>query len=199
MIARSSLSVVPMLSFEYLLGLILGFALVVTWTMSAGAQELVLDTLVLDNVNERIQLRFGVQTEEMEALRTSLDTSGALRVDCTIFLRRQRSWWPDSMLVEKDLRFDLRVNPLTQSYKMINCQNQQTMKENNLKGLIEKGWEDIAVDLGPWKALQSGSTYIVELKLQFKRPDVPIWLKKTLFFWSWDVLSSQTYRMYFTY
>ncbi len=199
MIARSSLSVVPMLSFEYLLGLILGFALVVSWTMSAGAQELVLDTLVLDNVNERIQLRFGVQTEEMEALRTSLDTSGALRVECTIFLRRQRSWWPDSMLVEKDLRYDLRVNPLTQSYKMINCQTQQTIKGNKLKGLIQKGWEDIAVDLGPWKALQPGSTYIVELKLQFKRPDVPIWLKKTLFFWSWDVLSTQNYRMYFTY
>ncbi|MDZ7759374.1 MAG: DUF4390 domain-containing protein [Desulfovermiculus sp.] len=188
-----------MLSIEYLLGLILGLTLVMTWTMSAGAQELVLDNLILDNVNERIQLRFGVQAEDVENLRTSLDNGGALRAECTISLRKQRSWWPDSMLLEKSRSYDLSVNPLTQSYKMINYSNEQTIKENNLKGLLEKGWAEIAVDLGPWKDLQSGATYIVELNLQFKRPDVPYWLKTTLFFWSWEVLSSQTYRMYFTY
>jgi len=186
-------------SFEYILGLILGLALVMILSPLAGAQELVLDTLVLDNVNDRIQLRFGVQAEEMETLRTSLDNGGALRAECSIFLRRERSWWPDSTLVEKRLRYDLQVNPLTQSYKMINCTTQKTIKENNLKALIHKGWDKIAVDLGPWKALQSGATYIVELHLQFKRPDVPVWLKNALFFWSWDVLSSQTYRMHFTY
>jgi hypothetical protein len=55
------------------------------------------------------------------------------------------------------------------------------------------------LDLGAWKMLDTGADYILELTLQFTRPNVPQWLKTTLFFWSWDVVTSQTFRMHFTY
>jgi hypothetical protein len=184
---------------EYLRALFLGCVFVLAGVVSAGAQQLVLENFVLDNVGERIQVRFGLEVEEIEELQKPLENGGRVRMQCTIFLRRQRGWWPDSTVAEKKLCYDLKNNPLTQMYSMVNCQNDNQARDNTLQDLIQKKWNDITLDLGPWSALHSGASYFVEVNLQFKRPDVPVWLKKALFFWSWDVLASQNYRMHFVY
>ena len=188
-----------MLSCEYILGCILGFFCLLFWTVSAGAQQLALDGLVLDNVGERIQLRFGVKAEEIDLLEEALKASGRLRMQCDIRLQRNRSWWPDQTVAEKSLVYDLKSNPLTQTYHLTNCQNNNADQDGDLEELVHRKWQEITLDLGPWELLQTESPYILELRLQFKRPDVPAWLKTALFFWSWDVVSSQTFRMHFTY
>lgn len=185
--------------YEYVIALFLACVFVLTGVMSAGAQQLVLENFVLDNVGERIQLRFGLEVEEIKKLQESLENGGRVRMQCTIYLRRQRGWWPDSTVAEKTFCYDLKNNPLTQMYSLVNCQNEKKARDNNLQELIQKNWTDITLDLGPWSVLHSGASYFVEMNLQFKRPDVPAWLKKALFFWSWDVLASQTYRMHFVY
>ncbi|MFP4049346.1 MAG: DUF4390 domain-containing protein [Desulfovermiculus sp.] len=184
---------------EYLIALFLGCVIVLTGVMPAGAQQLVLKNFVLDNVGERIQLRFGLEVEEMKKLQNSLENGGRVRMQCSIYLRRQRGWWPDSTVAQKTFCYDLKNNPLTQTYSMVNCQTDKKFSDNSLQELIQKNWTDITLDLGPWSVLHSGSSYFVEMNLQLKRPDVPAWLKTALFFWSWDVLASQTYRMQFMY
>lgn len=188
-----------MVSFEYFAGLILGLSLLLIWTASAGGQQLVLDNLVLDNVRERIQLRFGIQPEDVDLVQDSLEKGGGLRMQCTVVLRRQRGWWPDSTVVTKELSYDLKANPLLQTYTIRPGGSNSTVKDSDLQELLSRKCSEITMDLGPWQELQAGSTYILELTLQFKRPDAPQWLKNALFFWSWDVVSSQTYRMHFNY
>jgi hypothetical protein len=188
-----------MLSCEYILGCILGFFCLLCWTVGAGAQQLALDGLALDNVGERIQLRFGVRAEEIDLLEEALKSSGRLRMQCDIRMQRNRSWWPDETVAKKSLVYNLKSNPLTQTYRLTNCQNEQDDQDGDLKELVHRKWQEITLDLGPWDLLHPGSPYILELSLQFKRPDVPAWLKTALFFWSWDVLFSQTFRMHFTY
>jgi hypothetical protein len=170
-----------MLSYEYIAGCILGLALVLFWTVSAGAQQLALEGLVLDNVGERIQLRFGVQAEDVDALEQIL------------------GWWPDNTVAEKRIRYHLKTHPLTQTYRLINQHTNSTARDDSLQDLMHRQWKEIILDLGAWKMLDTGADYILELTLQFTRPNVPQWLKTTLFFWSWDVVTSQTFRMHFTY
>ncbi|WP_027370476.1 DUF4390 domain-containing protein [Desulfovermiculus halophilus] len=188
-----------MLSCEYIAGCILGLALVLLWTVSAGAQQLALEGLVLDNVGERIQLRFGVQAKDVDALEQILEKGGQLQMQCDIRLRRRRGWWPDSTVVEKRRRYHLKTHPLTQTYRLINQHTNSTARDDSLQDLMHRQWKEIILDLGAWKMLDAGADYILELTLQFTRPNVPQWLKTTLFFWSWDVVTSQTFRMHFTY
>jgi len=165
----------------------------------ASAQEIVLKNLVLDNVGGKIQLRFGIEVEEMDFLKDYLNEGTSLRLKCQARLQRKKILWKDATVLNKSLVFDLRNNPLTRQYSLHNLTVERTIHSKDLSNLIKTGWGRLVMDLGNWAALPRGHEYALELSVRLMHADIPGWLKTALFFWSWNVANVQQYRLNFSY
>ncbi len=163
------------------------------------AQEILLKNLILDNVKDKIQIRFGIGIEKMEKLRSYLEEGGTLRLNCKAYLLMKKNMWWDEELKVNELIFDLNNNPLTREYLLYNVSQNKKVQSKSLSFLLENEWGNLVLNLGSWKTLPRDKNYALELFVSLKRTDVPIWLKKALFFWSWSIASSKKYRMDFSY
>lgn len=163
------------------------------------AQEIILENLVLDNVGGTIQLRFGIEVEDVASLRDYLDEGTTLRLKCDAELQQKKILWKDETVLSRSLVFDLKNNPLTQEYLLQNVTYERTIHGKNLESLVQTGWGQLVMDLGSWAALPRRKEYALELSVRMIRADIPGWLKKALFFWSWNIGNAQQYRLNFSY
>lgn len=163
------------------------------------AQDLELQDMALDNVSGSIQLSYGVEVLDVQALEERLSEGLVLQMQCRARLIRDRHWWMDALLQDKELVFELKSQPLQGSFQLINKAKGNTLKNQDLNKLLHKAWSGLKMHLGNWQELEPGQEYAVELSLTLKRSNVPWWLRKSLFFWSWDLVPEKKYRMDFKY
>jgi hypothetical protein len=163
------------------------------------AQDLVLKNLVLDNVAGEIQLRFGIEPLDSEKLQKYLLDSVTLKLQCQATLFRERNIWLDKDLAHDHCVFEIKQNPITQKYSIVNVQTEKEHIESSLDALLNKHINKLCLHLGIWQTLRKGEKYSIELFVSLKRSGIPGWVKKCLFFWSWDIVPTQKYRMHFTY
>jgi hypothetical protein len=162
-------------------------------------QEVMLKNLVLDNVAGTIQLRFGVKTVDTEELKAYLEEGVTLRLQCSAKLKANKSLWWDETLREQEVAFELKNNPLTRKYVLRNVTEKRTMRNKDLETLIRSNWGHMVLEMGRWPKAPKGREYVLELKVRLERADIPVWLRRALFFWSWEVVPVKTYRMNFTF
>ncbi|MGM0423477.1 MAG: DUF4390 domain-containing protein [Thermodesulfobacteriota bacterium] len=167
--------------------------------LQARAQDLELKDMALDNVSGKIQLSYGIEALDVQAIEERLLEGLVLRMECRAKLLRNRRWWMDSLLQEKALEFELKSRPLQESFVLSKKGQDKTLEGQDLGQLLHKAWSGFRVRLGSWEDLQPGEEYAVELRLNLKRSNVPWWLRKSLFFWSWDLMPEKKYRMDFKY
>jgi hypothetical protein len=165
----------------------------------ALGQEIILKNLVLDNVGGTIQLRFGIEMNNLAQLKEYLSEGTTVRLSCLAELQRKRLLWKDDTVLARKLAFDVKNNPLTQQYTMHNLASGRTRQSDTVESLIQEAWSRLIMDLGNWAALPRGNEYALELSVRMIRADVPGWLKKALFFWSWNIGNEQQYRLNFSY
>ena len=181
---------------------ILLFILVLNFCLTCGAiaQNLELTNLVLDSQNGSIQVRFGLDVKDPDLLKDFLQDDGALlQLRCQIKLYRQRSFWWNELLAKKTVDYKLKGNPEKKKYWLKDSRKEKFVQKKDLAALLKSSWQHMHVGLGPWIQLTKGEAYSLYLKVSMKRIDVPKWLQRALFFWSWDVLPENTYRLDFSY
>lgn len=164
---------------------------------TAQAQELLLSNLVLNNFEGRIRVRFGVEPSGLDRIRQSLAAGERLVLRCRAKLALKRDYvWNEAVstaLWESELR------RLKGGDFVATLPGQGTVADRELAPLFRKAWNEILVDLGSWDRLERGQTYVLSLELALVRLDVSPWLKKGLFFWSFDAASPVSYQLDFTY
>lgn len=170
-----------------------------TFPSQVRAQDLELKNMALDNVSGSIQLSYGIQVLEVQALEEHLSEGLVLRLQCRAKLIRDRRWWWDALLQEEQQEFQLRTQRLQGKYVLSSKQQDKALKGKDLGQLLQRGWSGMKLRLGKWEQLEPEQDYAVVIKLSLKRSNVPWWLRKALFFWSWDVVPEQKYRMDFKY
>jgi hypothetical protein len=176
------------------------FAAMLAWSGTVCAEQLELRNLVLDNEKGGIQLRFGIIVDEEELLKEYLQEDGyTLRLRCRAQLLKTRTLWWDEGLAENEIVFELSCNQLSQQYTLRNLGGGEKATAEDLGNMLRKQWHHLTIRLGEWRNLTKRESYAVELDVTLRRANVPMWLRKALFFWSWDVVSSRRYRMDFTY
>ncbi len=167
---------------------------------AAFGQQWQLDNLVLDSSQGgHVRVRFGVQCP-VEPLKQLLTDEGAtVRVGFEAALRRERLLlWEKQEAVARRLYY-LKSRALSQEYELKGEGLDKPLVGTELAPLLDKAWSTLEMDLGAWHQLQPGSEYVVDLRIECDRADVPVWLRRALFFWSWDVLPPRTYRLRFRY
>lgn len=179
--------------------LVLAFALVLACPDRSLAQELVLNNLVVDNQAGEILVRFGVEVEGSDQLADVLKEGESLGLSCSVALLRQRALWFDQTVYAADVDLFLRYDPLGKQFVAELPGSDASRAHADLAVLLSKAWSEIALGLGPWKNLSRGREYSLMLEISLNRLDVPVWLKKSLFFWDWEAAPTTHYQLEFTY
>ncbi|PIE68795.1 MAG: hypothetical protein CSA21_05880 [Deltaproteobacteria bacterium] len=166
---------------------------------SLQAQSLMLNDLVVDNTNGTMTLHYGLVVEDLPAIKEALKDGLHLQFVGHVALYRQRSFWWDAFLVEKDFVCDLWEDILKQEVIMTIAGQEIRFPTKDFASVFQKRLDHLVVPLGPWSMVERGTHYIITLSLTINRVDVPAWIRLPLFFWSWDVVPETSFEMEFAY
>jgi hypothetical protein len=163
------------------------------------AQEIELNNLVLDSSQAgHIRVRFGLSCP-VDPLLQALDSGAKVRFDFEARLYRERPLLWDEFKGSARKGYTLFSQALSQEFVLMGPSDDKQVSGPELGALFKRSWSGLKLDLGPWQGLKPGSAYMIDLSIHCQRVDVPLWLRRALFFWSWDVLPSSTYQLRFEY
>ncbi len=165
----------------------------------ARAQSLTLNNLVVDNQAGSFMARFGVLVDGVPEVAYNLDNGVVLGLTCDARLSRKRSMWADKTVNEVQWMSRLQQDSLTGEYVLVMPGRETPFREKDLQKLLTRAWSNISVDLGSWSNLERGADYVLDLSIKLNQVDIPNWFKRTLFFWSWDVVPATSYQLEFRY
>ncbi|MGM0646621.1 MAG: DUF4390 domain-containing protein [Thermodesulfobacteriota bacterium] len=166
----------------------------------SAAQECHVDNLGLNSSEDgHIGVHFGVQCPVGPLQTMLVEEGGVIRVVFEAALLRDRLFFWKKQETVARRTFLLQNRSLSQEFVVDGSQMEQPLIGPLLGPLLHKAWSTLEMDLGPWRNLQPGSEYTVELRIRCDRADIPVWLRKALFFWSWDVLPPRSYKLHFRY
>lgn len=163
------------------------------------AQELSLGNLVVDNRQNVVMARFGLRVEGAEALGRRVMDGETLGLICQASLSKARDYWFNRLLARREFVSVLSYDALARQFVLELPGRGQPARDADLAALLGRSWSDLALDLGPSKALDRGERYLLDLYVGLERVDAPDWLKRTLFFWSWSAAPPARYQLDFTY
>ena len=166
----------------------------------SAAQECRVDNLGLNSSEDgHIGVHFSVQCPVVPLQTMLVEEGGVIRVVFEAALLRDRLLlWKKQESVARRI-FLLQNRSLSQKFVVDGNQLEQPLVGPRLGPLLHKAWSSLEMDLGPWHNLQPGAEYTVALRIRCDRADIPVWLRRALFFWSWDMAEPVYYEMQFDY
>jgi hypothetical protein len=165
----------------------------------ALAQGLSLKPPSLANVNGRVTARFGVAVEELPILKGELEDGLELVLSCNIGLYRINDYWMDDEIASGIFVSSLRFDPLTREYVMTLSRGEQSIRNQNIKKLLDEGWGEVEVGLGSWALLDRGVKYSLRLKTSMNEKGAPDGFMSYFYFWSWNPGAENSFQLDFTY
>lgn len=166
---------------------------------AAPPRQFVLDTFAIETRDDTLVLRLGVGVDAPDGLRDLLKDGAEMELRGTVTLTRRRGVLPDVTLAEKVFACTLRHDTLTSEFELRLLGREVPWRDKNLARLLEATWKRLVLPLAPIAALEKGEPHRVSLTLSLRHTDVPPWLSRTLFFWSWEVVPDATFTQDFTY
>lgn len=180
---------------------ILGALVVIILILIPGvspAQEVILRNIVVENVEGATQVRFGLQTSDSQKLAPYLNQGSDLRLICTAILTRERSFWWNRQLQSSRKELRLEYRSLEEEYRIYQEGSESyESRDGDLNRMLDEALGSMSMDLGPWLEEFETLNIVLDFNIRMVREDVPSWLKRTLFFWSWDVVPEKEYRIQF--
>ena len=167
--------------------------------VSVSAQTLALDNLVVDNQEGRILVRFAIGVEGESELAQLLTSGEMLGLRVSADLSRKRSVWFDKSVADREVLYLLRWDGLKNVFAVLDAGGAPLAEGTDFSALLAGIFGRMNMDLGAWSRLKRDNEYRLALQLRLGRVDVPMWLKRVLFFWNWDAAPSAHYQLEFTY
>jgi len=163
------------------------------------AGELELGSLILDNQQGHVGVRFGVRVSGLDELREELDAGTTLVLSCAAKVSDRGRLLLDKRLAQAEWSSSLSKDVLANEYVLQLPGEGKPRRDKDLASVLQAGWGALAMDLGPWAALPPGHDYRLRLDISLDRTDVPTWLRYVVFFWSFDLYPPASYELDFSY
>ena len=170
-----------------------GLCLAVKPSLATDTPRLALNDVSVELQNQSLRLRSSLVLESADTVRKELQDGAQMGLTCTLFLERVNTF-RNSEVARTTSLFMLRHDPLTREFVMSSGDDKFQLRY--LAPLIEQGWRKTPLELPLPASLEPGE-YRLTLHLTLEYTDVPPWLARTLFFWSWEVASPLTYTQTF--
>ena len=171
--------------------------MVLLFASRAAGQEVILRNIIVNNDHGEVHLRFGLRTRDADKLAQYLKQGTNLRLVCTAAMDLERNLWWDRELRRSSKNSLLHYDSLNDEYRLHKGKNGSGERNSDLSSLLQSGWGQIDMYLGPWPDEYKEENLALHLSVRLIRADVPVWLKRTLFFWSWNVVPVRNYRIRF--
>lgn len=171
----------------------------------ALAQPPSLSELTVDNRQGVATVRFGLRLEGVDELARRLREGEVVAVVSRATLSQRRDWVWDAPLAEREMRAIIRYDALGKEFALTRPGLPGLpgaggeARDAALGGLLGRSLSELSLELGPAGMLTKGVRYQLELKVSVERADAPPWLKRALFFWSWNVFPPARYALEFVY
>jgi len=135
-------------------------------------------------------------------IRDQLRDGAHMAIEGGIRLFQYNLLRPNSELASQPLSWILRHDPLTREFLIVDAGSTgggQSHRSAHLDALLREAWNDLHAALMPETPFEDDETYIIRFDLVLKYAEVPPWLKKTLFFWSWELSPAFSHEHEFTW
>lgn len=181
-----------------LIVLFLFFSLALLCPGVAKAQSLEIKESVLDMGSGQVQVRFGLEVKGIDELRQVLEDGGVFELQCQATLYRKRGVVWDAAMGQAIFTSQINSNPLSQSFSVIDSTTNKIVQNKNFSDLLHSVWKAIVLDLGAVGKLEKGQEYRVVLTVGVDQVDVPQWVKRSMFFWSFEAIPKTSTELTFT-
>ncbi|MFO7728130.1 MAG: DUF4390 domain-containing protein [Desulfonatronovibrio sp.] len=163
----------------------------------AFSQNLDLSSFVLDTRENNLLARFSVEIDDFDKIASALENGAELALVCEVSVLENRTLFWDQAIVHKKINIEMEKNLLAEDYIVVFPDQKRTLDSFGKKEFLEL-FEDMDIELLPLEPLQTEKKYIVRIQVKLISRSIPKWIKRTLFFWSWDLAGSIHYEMEFS-
>lgn len=161
-----------------------------------GDAVFLLNSLSVVTRNGAPRLEAAVTVSDTAPIRANLRDGAALNLSLDLVVELPRLVLPSQTFAESHILYQLRFDPLTREYVLLR-EAAPALRHTSLEVLLNGVLGDTAIPLVPSTPLTPEDTYRATLTLSLRHAHVPPWLKRALFFWSWDVLAPATFTLDF--
>lgn len=161
-----------------------------------GDAVFLLNSLSVATRSGATRLEAAVTVSDTAPIRANLRDGAALNLSLDVIVELPRLMLPAQTLAESHILYQLRFDPLTREYVLLR-EAAPALRHNSLDALLNGVLGDTVIPFVPSTPLLPDDTYRAALTLSLRHAHVPPWLKRTLFFWSWDVLAPATFTLDF--
>ena len=148
--------------------------------------------------DQHIVVECGLGVSDARSVRALLRDGAVINLTCKLVIERLRTLLANETLVDITEVHQLRHDPLTREFIML-APNAPARRDKKLDALLAATWEVMTFNAPLQTPLASGETYKVRLDVTLQHAEVPQWLEKALFFWSWDIAPAASFTQEFTY
>lgn len=153
---------------------------------------------MVETLPQVVQVDTGFRIEHSGAVRSQLRDGAVMNLHCVVTLERIRTLLSNIVISETTRTYQLRHDLLTREF-MLSCPDKPLLRQKQLDALMTSAWEHLQFMLPLQEPLISGDTYRVSLKVTLEHAEVPPWLEKALFFWSWEVTPPLSFSQDFVF
>lgn len=148
--------------------------------------------------DHHVLVECGICVSDSQTIKALLRDGAIINLTCRLVIERLRTLLANETIAEGSEVHQLRYDPLTREFIMLRP-GAPARRDKKLDVLLAATWECMAFNMPLENPLVSGETYKVRLDLALQHAEVPPWLEKALFFWSWDVAPATSFTQEFTY
>ena len=109
-----------------------------------------------------------------------------MTLTCKLALERVRTLLSNEVISEESRSYQLRHDLLSREF-ILSSPGHPIVRQKQFDTLLASAFQHLDFLLPLQAPLVSGETYRVQLKITLEHAEVPSWLEKALFFWSWEV------------
>jgi len=163
----------------------------------ASSQRLDLSSFLIDTYGDNLLARFSLEVDDFEKIKTALDNGSKVALLCDVKVLKNRVLFWDMPLEGREIEVGLEKDLLSGNYNIIFPNQRRILSSFEESDFLEQ-FGDMHIELLPLDKLEPGQKYIVRIQVKLISRGVPKWIKRTLFFWSWDLARSIRYEMEFS-
>lgn len=178
---------------------VLLFLCVPLFPAPASAQTLNLGHPAIAREGDSLLARFGVQLGGVDEIASMLENGVSQQFSCEVSLYRVKKYWFDSVLGRSVYTCVLSFDSLKKEFVLQRNGEDSRLRDADLGALLKKAWANISLSLGSWDDLEAGQPYSLQLEASLHQTEVPDWVTRALFFWSWEKGSSTSCRLDFRF
>ena len=160
--------------------------------------EMLLDSFTVQTSAQQVEVLTGLRISNPDGIKSQLRDGAVMMLSCIMNLERIRTLLSNEQLSVIQRTYQLRHDPLTREF-MLSSSDAPTLHQGNFDSLLNLAWKELHFTLPLLRPLSSGETYRIRLEMTLQHTEVPPWLEKALFFWSWDVCPRVVLTQDFTF